>query len=93
MFWIGYRDRKKKAKQEANLSVIDNAIERIGRPLGPDDIRAIAELARALNGDREKLPNNEKHEIDLQSTDQSGSRKTSGGLGWPQKGRLGDEMS
>jgi hypothetical protein len=50
VFLTGYWDRRKRKKQQANAEVLNNSIEHIGHPLQPEDIRALADLARALNG-------------------------------------------
>jgi hypothetical protein len=71
MFWLGYRDRQKRANQEANSAVLDHAIDLIGHPLQLEEIRALAELARALNGDKNELPDSERRKISGQRTDQS----------------------
>jgi hypothetical protein len=46
----GYLRRRKNGTQQSNAEVLNSAIVHIGRPLNPDDIHALAELARALNG-------------------------------------------
>ena len=53
VFVTGYRDRRKRKKQQADTEVLNNAIKHIGHSLRPEDIRALADLALALNGNQD----------------------------------------
>jgi hypothetical protein len=54
VFATGYWDRRKRKKQYPNTEVLFNAIEHIGHALRPEDIHALADLARALNDDQDE---------------------------------------
>ena len=55
VFATGYWDRRKRKKQHPNTEVLFNAIEHIGHALRPEDIHALADLARALNGNEDGM--------------------------------------
>jgi hypothetical protein len=52
--WISYLDRRRKEKHQADTDTINHVIAHMDRSLKPDDIRALTELARALNGNEDK---------------------------------------
>lgn len=54
VFIFGYWNRQKQSSQQstATVEVINQVLEEIGRPPTAEEIKAIAELARALNNDR-----------------------------------------
>jgi hypothetical protein len=54
--WVSYLDRRRKEKHDANANIINNVIDHMDRSLNPDDIRALAELTRALNGNQDAQP-------------------------------------
>jgi hypothetical protein len=56
VFVTGYWGRRKRKNQEADIEVLNKAIEHIGHPLRPEDIHALADLARALNSHRDGTP-------------------------------------
>jgi hypothetical protein len=63
VFWTGYREKRKRDRRQANMAVLNNAIQHIGHSLEPDDIHALAELARALNGNQDILVEKTSEEI------------------------------
>ena len=50
VFAAGYWGRRKRSNQQTNAEVLNRAIARIDHSLTPEDIHALADLARAVNG-------------------------------------------
>jgi hypothetical protein len=67
VFVAGYWDRRKRSTQEGGAQVLDHAIQHINHSLEAEDLHALADLARALNGDQERarrLPGSKKRRED-----------------------------
>jgi hypothetical protein len=73
--WVSYLDRKRKEKRQADTDTINHVLAHMDR-VTPEDIRALAELARALNGDQGKSRKSDQLEIEppRESTDISTQR-------------------
>ena len=62
--WISYLDRQRKEKRSADTDVMNHVIEHMNRSLTSDDIRALGDLARALNGDQDTSRKNNPRAIE-----------------------------
>lgn len=58
VFALGYRDRRKRTEKQDVKDVVGNAIEHIDHSLRPEDIHALADLARALNDNQPRVKKN-----------------------------------
>jgi hypothetical protein len=64
VFLAGYWDRRKRSKQQADTDVLRQALHQIDHSLRPGDIHALADLARALNGNQDSTKENKSREIE-----------------------------
>ena len=62
--WISYLDRQRKEKRSADTDVMNHVIEHMNRSLTSDDIRALGDLARALNGGQDTSHKNNPRAIE-----------------------------
>jgi hypothetical protein len=68
--WFSYLDRKRKSERQVNDRILDSVISAMKRPIQADDVRALAVLARELNGNEEAV----KEAAGLLTNSSSGDR-------------------
>jgi heme/copper-type cytochrome/quinol oxidase subunit 2 len=68
VFAAGYWGRRKRSNQQTNAEVLNRAIARIDHSLTPEDIHALADLARAVHGSEDSAKEDKPREIVLGGT-------------------------